>query len=320
VTRATGRPVGLLTVAALVLALTACAAPPVRYYSLAGGLPDPVGPGAVVAGTTNGAPLHIEVAPVGVPERLARPQMVVRIARGNEQELPSSQVAVLEEQRWASSLDSELRDAFAGAIASRAGAVDVTRGGRLPGQPVYRIAIRASQLLASLDRQVDAVFGWTITRTDDSRHAICEVSVSRPADKGMDALVQAIKQVVAVAADHIATDIAQLQARGTADCESGANARRLPASERTTGLLPKAADAPSGQSAPASLSQPTRTGTAKGPAKGTAPRRVKDTTKNGAVKRVTKGATNATSKRPTRTTKAAVTTPSTGSGGTAPPR
>jgi len=215
---------------AAVLALGACAATPVRYYTLAGASSEST-PGVTPASGAGGdaSVLLIEVAPVGVPERLARPQMLIRNAGGDAKETVGPQVDVLEQQRWTSSLDSELRDAFAGAIASRAGAVDVTRGGRLPGAPVYRIAIRVGHLDAILDRRVDAVFGWTITRSDDSRHAICEVSVSQPAGKGMDALVQSMKQVVARAAERIADQVAQLQANGSAACDSGANAGSRPA-------------------------------------------------------------------------------------------
>jgi uncharacterized lipoprotein YmbA len=235
-----GLPSPRLIVAAAVV-VAGCAAPAVRYYSLAGPLPEGQGADTRTAGTGaagsgagsasgatggngGGAAVHIDVAPVGVPERLARPQMLVRNAGGGDKEPVGPQVAVLEEQRWASSLDSELRDAFAGAIASKAGAIDVTRGGRLPGRPVYRIAIRVGHLDPVLDRQVDAVFGWTITRSDDSRYAICEVAVSRPAGRGMDALVEAVKETVAVAAGKIADQIGQLQASGTAACDSGAEA------------------------------------------------------------------------------------------------
>jgi uncharacterized lipoprotein YmbA len=216
----------LAAVLVAALGLGGCGTPPTRYYSLAGPLPDAgttlpanAGPGQGRPGGVNGSPIHIDVAPVGVPERLARPQMLIRNATRNDADPVSTQVDVLEQQRWVSPLDSELRDAFAGAISARAGAIDVTRGGRLPGQPVYRIAIRVGYLDAVLDRQVDAVFGWTITRSDDSRHAICEVSVSRPAGRGMDALVQAVKQSVTVAAEHIARQIMQLQQGATAACD-----------------------------------------------------------------------------------------------------
>lgn len=228
-----------LLAGAVALALGGCAAPGVRYYSLAGIPPGaapltaPVGPGigaAAGTGTGTGAKpagtpaLYFEIAPVGVPERLARPQMVVRTESRDERDSATTQVEVFEQQRWASSFDSELRDAFAAAVAARSGGIDVTRGGRLPGEPVFRIAISVRHFEAILDRQVDAGFGWTITRSDDTRNAVCQVSVSQPVGRGIDELVQGVQQSVAVAADRIAGQLEQLKARGAAACEPAARA------------------------------------------------------------------------------------------------
>ena len=216
------RPLALVAAA---LAVVACAAPAVRYYSLAGAPVTRAAPVVAARGPAGAAgavgavqsQIHLDVGPVGVPERLARPQMVVR-----SNDSGSTQVRVLEQQRWTSTFDSELRDAFGGAIAARAGAVDVTRGGRLPGHPVYRIAIRLQHFEAILDDRVEARFGWTITRSDDSRSAICQASVAAPGGKGLDELVQGVQEVVAGAADRIAAQVVQLQATGKANCDSSA--------------------------------------------------------------------------------------------------
>lgn len=230
---------GLITsgCAAVVLAVAACAAPPVRYYSLAGSPVTSAAPvvaattaaaagGSVASGAARGASqIHIDVGPVGVPERLARPQMVVR---SNDGDSASTQVRVLEQQRWSSSFDSELRDAFGSAIAARAGAVDVTRGGRLPGHPVYRISIRIQHFEAILDDRVDARIGWTITRSDDNRSAICQATVSGAGGRGLDDLVQGVQAVVAQAADRIATQVVQLHASGKASCDGAAEPSNVP--------------------------------------------------------------------------------------------
>ena len=67
--------------------LGACASPPTRYYTLAA--PAAV---AVTAAPVGATPMWIELAPLAVPERLARPQMVLR--RGGE---GSAEVRVLEQ-------------------------------------------------------------------------------------------------------------------------------------------------------------------------------------------------------------------------------
>ena len=199
--------------AAAALTLAACAAAPVRYYTLANPATPPAAP------LRGGAAIHFEMAPVGVPERLARPQMVVR----NEADASSTSVNVLEQQRWTSSFDSELRDAFGVAIAARLGAVDVTRGGHLPGHPVYRIAVQVRQFDATLAKEVDARFGWTITRSDDDRNAVCQALASQAVGPGMDELVQGIQRVVAATADRIAAQIAALQESRTARCPNPAS-------------------------------------------------------------------------------------------------
>ena len=227
------------TCAAAALAIAACAAPPVRYYSLAGspvtsaapivagGTLGPARPGAPGAPGARGASqIHIDVGPVGVPERLARPQLVIR--SNDDDSGASTRVRVLEQQRWSSSFDSELRDAFGSAIAARAGAVDVTRGGRLPGHPVYRISIRVQHFDAVLDDRVDARIGWTITRSDDNRSAICQATVSGPGGKGLDDLVQGVQLVVAEAADRIAAQVVQLNASGKASCDGAAEPSPAP--------------------------------------------------------------------------------------------
>lgn len=200
---------------ALALALAACAAAPVRYYTLASTAP-PQAVRQVADVSGRKMPIHFDLASVGVPERLARPQMVVRSAADRG----STRVDVLEQQRWSSPFDSELRDALASAIASRLGAVDVTRGGQLPGHPVYRIAVRLRQFDAILDQRVNADFGWTITRSDDERNAICRSFDSEPVSAGMDGLVQGVQRAVANTADRIAAQIARLQDNRSAPCDS----------------------------------------------------------------------------------------------------
>lgn len=205
-----------LAVAALAVAaaaLAGCASKPDRYYTLAAagtGTPAAASP---TPQTGSATPVFIELAPVAVPERLARPQMVVQKSGG------TAEVQLLEQHRWSSSFENELRDALASGIAARLGAIDVTKGGRQPSQPAWRIAVQLRQFDAVEDTRVDAAFSWTVRRSDSDLSASCQWSISEPVGGGIDALAQGAQRVAARASEAIARHVAALQAgAGAARC------------------------------------------------------------------------------------------------------
>jgi len=157
-------------------------------------------------------PIFIEVMPVSVPERLARPQLVVS-SKGQDGEL-----LVLEQARWSSPFNLELRDALAAAIAGKIGAIKVIRRGRLAGQPIYRIAIELSQFDATVGGRVNARFDWAITHSTQARSAACYSVISEPAGDSIESLVNGIQHVVAAAAESISENLTQLNGVGAASC------------------------------------------------------------------------------------------------------
>ena len=157
-------------------------------------------------------PIFIEVMPVSVPERLARPQLVVS-SKGQDGEL-----LVLEQARWSSPFNLELRDALAAAIAGKIGAIKVIRRGRLAGQPIYRIAVELSQFDATVGGRVNARFDWTITHSTQARSAACYSVISEPAGDSIESLVNGIQHVVAAAAESISENLTQLNGVGAASC------------------------------------------------------------------------------------------------------
>ena len=178
--------------------LAGCASKPDNYYTLA----SPLAADAVPATPGGSAlPLYIELAPVAVPERFARPQMVVRQPNG------SVQVEVLEQHRWASSFENELRDALSAGIAGRLGALDVTKGGRQNSQPVWRIAVQLRQFDAVDGGRVDANFSWTLRRSDEARTMACQLSLGEAVGSGMDALARGAQRVTANAAAAMARSV-----------------------------------------------------------------------------------------------------------------
>lgn len=182
------------------LALAGCATPPAtRYYSLA--------PAAL---PSTASTLQIEVPPIALPERLVRPQLVVRSA--------SQPFEVLEQHRWAAPFPSELHDALASGIAQQLGAIDVSTGGRLASQPVYRIAVQLRQWDAALDQQVQASFSWTLRRSDGTRSLACQWSQSEPVGAGIAALAQGAQRLTQRAAHSMAAAVKALDADANALC------------------------------------------------------------------------------------------------------
>ena len=186
--------------------LAACASPAPQYYSLADA--DPAPPTAA----TGGAVSFIELAPVAMPERFARPQLVVR----QKDASAGPEVDILEQHRWSSSFENELRDALGSGIAQRLGAVDATKGGR----PVTRIAVQLRQFDAVEGSRVDAGFSWTLRRTEESPAVGCQLSVSEPAGaRGIDALARSAQRATARLADAIARSVTAMQSDMVNACQ-----------------------------------------------------------------------------------------------------
>lgn len=193
--------------AAAVFVAGCASSAPDRYYTLAA----PGGQSS--AAPASGAPVFIELAPVAVPERLARPQMVVHQAGGR-----SAEVALLEQHRWSSSFENELRDALASGVAAQLGAIDVTKGGRQPSTPAWRIAVQVRQFDAVENTRVDAALSWTVRRSDADLSANCQWIASEPVGNGIDALAQGAQRVAAKASAAIARHIVQLQQNPATPC------------------------------------------------------------------------------------------------------
>ena len=148
-------------------------------------------------------PIFIDVLPVNVPERLARPQLVVRSGGSG----PQTQLFILEQDRWSSPFNYELRDAFASGIASQIGGVNDVRGIRAPDQPGYRIAIELSQFDAIVGDSVQAGFGWTITRSTDGRSIACYAAITEPIGGGIEGVVAGIQRVVASVVEGVSKNL-----------------------------------------------------------------------------------------------------------------
>lgn len=200
----------------LVVMLSACvtSTSTARFYTLANNslVKSPATPPPV-------APIAIEILPIKVPERLKRPQLVITSKN-------SSQLKILEHHRWSSSFNDELQDAFVSGINSQLNAIDISRGGRLANQPTYRVAIVLQQFNATPGEQVQANFGWTITRLNaDARSAghnilSCQATISKTVGSDMDAVVKGVQETVADTVQAIAANVRSINNGEAGKCNS----------------------------------------------------------------------------------------------------
>lgn len=188
-------PAVLAALAALAV-LAGCASPEPRYYTLANGEAT-----APAAATT---PIWIEVAPVRVPERLNRPQLVV--ADGSEGGLK-----LLDLSRWSSPLPDELRDALSQQLQARLGAVDTYQQGLSEVTPVYRVTTEVVRLDGDLGQRAAATIAWTVRKLPDGKVLSGRTQTELPAPGQVDGMVTAYRQIVATTAADIAAGVQSLR-------------------------------------------------------------------------------------------------------------
>ena len=206
-----GRVAGPFALGLLALLVAGCSGTPTRYYTLAETAPAPAAAASVAA-----TPLAIELAPVAMPERFARPQLVVRQAAAQKD--AQAEVEVLEQSRWSSSFENELRDALAAGIATRLSAFDATKVGRPRGLPVYRIAVQLNQFDAQPGSRVDGAFGWSVRLAEGDALLTCQLQLGEPVSGGMDGVALGAQRITARMADEIARNVAALAAGRPAQC------------------------------------------------------------------------------------------------------
>ncbi|AGW89067.1 hypothetical protein N234_03420 [Ralstonia pickettii DTP0602] len=195
----------LLAVALVAAAVAGCASPEPRYYTLAQG-PAAVAtlPPATPAASTN--TLWLEVAPVRVPERLNRPQLVVRDGAGGEASL-----RLLDLARWSSPLPDELRDALSQRLQATLGAVDTYQQGLSDVQPLYRITTEVLRLDADVGQRAGATINWTVRRLPDGKVVSGRTQAELPAPGAVDGVVAAYREIVASTAADIAAGVQSLR-------------------------------------------------------------------------------------------------------------
>jgi hypothetical protein len=121
------------------------------------------------------------------------------------------QVEVLEQHRWASSFENELRDALR-RHRRRLGALDVTKGGRQTSQPVWRVAVQLRQFDAVDGGRVDAELQLDAAALRRSAHRGVPAELGEAVGGGMDAVAQGAQRVTAAAAAAMARSVSAARA------------------------------------------------------------------------------------------------------------
>ena len=194
--------------------LTACATQKnaTRFYTLANSK------ASQTANAATTTPFAIEVLRVNVPERLKRPQLVISTN--------NSQLKILEQDRWSSSFDDELQDAFVSGISQQLNAIDISSGGRIANQPIYRIAIVLQQFNATPGEQVEANFGWTITLLNsgktlaENRSLSCQATINKTVGNETGAVVNGVQAAVADVIQAISANVSSLNNGEQAKCSN----------------------------------------------------------------------------------------------------
>jgi len=186
------RIVGTAAAALGLAVLAGCSSAPVQYYTL-------TSPAPAEAAAVPRAAFLIDVLPVGLPEMLDRPQLVVRQGDAG--------VAVLDRQRWASPLGDELQAALSAQLAAQLGAPDASGLPRQPGAAVWRIKVEVRRLDAWPGRQLQLDSDWSANLAAETPVRLTcgsRIAVDAPADpaglaEAHQAAVRQLAQQIAAA-------------------------------------------------------------------------------------------------------------------------
>lgn len=184
--------------------LTACASPPPHFYTLGA---DAQG---MMTDSIASPTFRIDVRPVKVPAAVARSQLVVQVN--------PSQVKVLEDDRWASSLQDEIRYALSAGVSQRVGASgppDAKAVDRGEDVPDYQVAVDVQRFESWPDSHVLVDVVWNVRRSPDIETLTCHSVVSEPVSGGYQAIVEGHRHAIGIIAAQIATVVRAFAASET---------------------------------------------------------------------------------------------------------
>jgi uncharacterized lipoprotein YmbA len=190
------------------LALSACGTPPPTHFHTL--MPGEVSARPAGAASAPSGATAVNLEPIRVPAQVDQPQWVVRFA--------DDTVAVLEQERWTSSLRDELREALLEELIVSHGMVDAHTV-PAPASPPWRIAIDVRRFDSLPGREARLEGSWTITGGVGARTASrCEWLWREPAGPGMTGLADAHRRALSRLADAVAQAVSRAQRGETPAC------------------------------------------------------------------------------------------------------
>ncbi|MDQ6640651.1 MAG: PqiC family protein, partial [Pseudomonadota bacterium] len=169
-----------------VLALGACGtAPPTHFHSL---MPVEIAVRPSAAGAPAATGIAFVLEPIRLPAQVDQPQWLVQLG--------DDSVAMLEQERWASPLRDEFRQALLEELIIGQGAVDARTQPAVSTPARIAIDVRRFDSLPGREARIEG--SWTITGGDArSLASRCEWLIREPAAKSFPALAAAHRRAVA---------------------------------------------------------------------------------------------------------------------------
>lgn len=186
---------GSIAIAAALLA--GCTSPPARFHT----------PGTDNVGTSSSTPARppflIQVLAVDVPDQVARNQLVIQ--KG------ATQVATLEQERWASSPADEIRHALSDDLAAQLGTIDVENSAYSLDIPAYRVGVNVLRFDSVLNTRVSLGAVWSVRAVGSQVVMTCRTDVTEPVTDGYDALVAGHRSALRLLASRIAAGVRAME-------------------------------------------------------------------------------------------------------------
>lgn len=188
----------VLLLSALFMSATGCGrTAQARFYTLSNPMPD--GTEDVMIGHDS-----VEIMPVSLPELLDRPQVVLYAE--------ADRVRILEEDRWAASLQSEIRQSIGEKLRRRLGMIDLYHAPLNDGEPTkgetYRIVVSVELLKVVPGRVAALQAGWVVRAIGDNQRVVCRMIYRETLHDGsVDGAILAYQKTIDALGTRIAASI-----------------------------------------------------------------------------------------------------------------